>query len=302
MRVIVTGGTGLIGKPLVAELAKSYEVVVLSRSPEKHSSSMPSGVKMVKWDGMTTAGWGELVDGAYGIINLAGAGIADARWSKARKELIIDSRVNAGRAVVDAVRDAAVKPKVVLQSSAIGFYGDRGDEILTERSSAGSDFTAEVCIPWEQSTAEVAEMGVRHVIMRTGIVLSMRGGALPRLMLPINLAGGKLGDGTQWMSWIHIGDEVAAICALLADAESEGIYNLTAPNPLQNRRVVQKIAMVMGKLALFPAPAFAIKAALGEMSDVVLKGQRVIPERLVKQGYSFRFTDIETALRDIIPT
>lgn len=301
MRIIITGGTGLIGKPLSAELAKDYEVVVLSRSPERHKDDMPSGVKLLKWDAKTAEGWGELVDGAFAVINLAGAGIADARWSEPRKELIMQSRLNAGRAVVEAIAAAETKPKVLLQASAVGYYGDRGDERLTERSSAGTGFAAEVCVPWEASTAEVEAMGVRRVILRTGIVLSMQGGALPKLTLPFQFfAGGPLGDGSQWMPWIHIDDQVHAMRHLMEDKEAAGPYNIVAPAPVPNRQMAQKVGIVMGKPTILPAPSFALKLVLGEMSAVVLDGQRALPERLSKQGYRFRYADVETALRALI--
>ena len=301
MRIIITGGTGLIGRSLVSNLAKDYEVVVLSRSPEKHQQNMPSSVKLVQWDAATAAGWGELADGAFAIINLAGAGIADKRWSEERKQLLLVSRLSAGRAVVEAVTQAEQKPKVVMQASAVGYYGDRGDEILTERSTAGNDFPAQISVPWEQSTASVADMGVRHIIIRTGIVLSTKGGALPKLTLPYNFfAGGPMGDGTQWMPWIHLEDEIRAIRFLMEDADAEGVYNLCAPAPVMNKVVAQKLGLVMDRPALVKAPAFALKLALGEMSAVVLHGQRVIPERLIAEGYKFRFSDVETALRDLI--
>ncbi len=300
-RVIITGGTGLIGRKLVTRLSADYDVVVLSRSPKKYADSMPKGVELVEWDAATADGWGQLADGAHAIINLAGAGIADKRWSDERKQLIIESRQKSGEAVVAAVASAAKKPAVILQASAVGFYGGRGDEILTERSSAGEDFTATVCQAWESSTAAIDETGVRRVVMRIGIVLSQRGGALPKMMTPFNLGvGGHMGTGYQWMPWIHIDDLAEAVVYLLADPDAAGIYNLTAPAPVVNRTFTQKLAIVLKKPAIFFVPTFALRVALGEMADVVLKGQRAIPKNLVKRGFKFRFTDIETAIRDVI--
>lgn len=300
-RVIITGGTGLIGKPLSANLAKDYEVVVLSRNPDKYKDAMPAGVKLVAWDAKTAEGWGDLVNGAFAIINLAGAGIADGRWTAERKDLILQSRLDAGKAVLEAVTQASDKPTVVVQASGVGFYGNRGDEQLTERSQAGSGYVTDVCVPWEASTAPVAEMGVRHVIARTGIVLTTKGGALPKLMLPFQLyVGGGLGDGAQWMSWIHIDDQVLALRHLMEHPEAQGAFNFTAPTPIPNRLMTQKLGIVMDKPVLVSAPAFGLRLALGEMSDVVLHSQRALPEKLTKSGYKFRYTDVETALRDLI--
>ena len=302
MRVIITGGTGLIGKQLASNLSDQYEVVVLTRSPEKQQNSMPSAIKLVRWDGKSTDGWGELADGAFAIINLAGAGIADKRWTDARKKLIIDSRVNAGHAVVAAVEQATQKPQVVLQASAVGYYGNqRGDEILTEQSAIGQGFTAEVSAPWEASSKAVEAMNVRRVVLRTGIVLSKHGGALPQMSLPFKFfVGGKLGDGKQWMPWIHIADQVAAMRFLLEDSSADGVFNLTAPEPVTNQAMTQKIGTVLKRPAFFSVPRFMLQLLLGEMADIVVEGQRAIPQRLLAQGYQFQYDDVETALRAVL--
>ena len=301
--VIITGGTGLIGQALSKSLVDDgYEVTVLSRNPS--GKTVPGGVNITKWDAKTADGWGELADGAYAIVNLAGANIADGLfrpWNDKRKELILSSRLNAGQAVVSAVREAKNKPQVVLQASAVGYYGDRRADILTENSRAGSDFPAEVSKQWEPSTAEVEEMGVRRVTTRIGVVFSMDGGALPKLVTPFKFfAGGPLGDGTQWTSWVHIDDCVRGMKFLLEDPSAQGVYNLTAPIPVMNYYIAERIGTVLERPALLPAPSFPIKMIFGEMSTIVLDGQRVMPERLIKQGFKFRYADVETALRDLL--
>ena len=300
-KVVITGGTGLIGKALSAELANDYEVVILSRNPKKYAKSMPANVQLVLWDAVSADGWAEHADGAHAIINLAGAGIADARWTPARKELIINSRVNAGKAVVQAIEQAQIKPQVLLQASAVGYYGNREAEVLDETSAPGTDFMADVVQQWEASTTQVDEMGVRRAVMRIGVVLSNDGGALPKLVMPFGLfAGGGLGSGEQYMSWIHEYDLIRSIRMLMEDGAANGVYNLTAPAPVENITMARKIGTVLGKPSLLSAPAIALKLLMGEMSAVVLDGQRVIPIRLKQQGYRFRYADVETALRNLL--
>lgn len=302
MRVVITGGTGLIGKPLVENLSNGYDVVVLSRSPEKHKGTMPNGVKLVEYDPYSAETFAAQVDGAYAVINLAGAGIADKRWSKERKQLIIDSRVDVGKSVTEAIRRAAAKPKVLLQASAVGFYGDRDNEVLTERSVGGEGFLADVVRQWEASTAAVDGMDVRRIILRTGVVLSPDGGALPQLMLPFKFGvGGNLGDGEQWLPWIHINDQVRAMRWLLENPNAQGVYNLSAPAPMKNTTVTQKLGTVLNRPTFVPAvPQFALKLLLGEMAAVVLESNRVIPTRLSNEGFAFQYADLETALRDLL--
>ncbi len=300
MRIIITGGTGLIGRPLAAELAGAgHEVIVLSRNPARAAGLAP-GVQVVKWDGRTADGWGQLADGAGAIVNLAGEGIADSRWNEARKRSIRESRVQAGQAVVQAVQAAQQKPQVVVQASAVGYYGPRGPEIIDESAPAGNDFLAQVCVDWEASTAPVEALGVRRAIARTGIVLSLAGGALPKMLLPFKFfAGGKIGSGQQGFPWIHLNDEVAALRFLLENPQASGPFNLAAPNPPTNAEFVKAIGEAMGRPSAIPAPAFALKLGFGEMSTVLLDGQRTAPRRLLDLGFQFRFTDPVVALRDL---
>ena len=301
MRVIITGGTGLIGQALTQSLAADgHEVIVLSRNPDK-VSGLPQGARAVKWDGRSAQGWGQLADGADAIVNLAGESIAAGRWSEARKQSILQSRVEAGRAVVDAVKAATRKPRVVVQSSAVGFYGPRGSEKIAEDASAGHDFLASVCRAWEASTAELESLGVRRVIIRTGVVLDKNGGALPQMMLPFKLfAGGPLGGGRQGFPWIHLADEVAAIRFLIDQPSASGVFNLSAPNPLSNAQFGRVLGKVLGRPSFMPTPGIAMKMMFGEMSTLLLDGQFEIPQRLQQLGFTFRFADAEATLRDVL--
>ncbi len=301
MRVLITGGTGLIGRALAANLAADgHEVILLSRAPER-TTALPAGVRAERWDGRTAEGWAALADGADAIVNLAGENIAAGRWTAERKRRIRESRVNAGRAVVQAVEAVAHKPRVVIQASAVGYYGPRGDEEVTEETPPGDDFLAQVTIEWEASTAPVEALGVRRVIVRTGVVLSAEGGALPRMLLPFKLfLGGPLGSGRQWFPWIHVADEVAAIRFLMEREAATGPFNLTAPNPLTNAGFSRVVGQVLGRPALTPTPALALRLIFGEMATILLDGQRAIPRRLLDLGFTFHFPKAKAALQDLL--
>jgi uncharacterized protein (TIGR01777 family) len=306
-RVLIPGGSGLIGRALSAELvAHGYDVVVLSRKPER-VGNLPDGVRVVRWDARTAKGWGHLADGARAIVNLTGASIAGegffpSRWTDEQRRVIRESRLNSSRAVVEAVARAEQRTRVVVQASGVGYYGFHGDEVLTEEAGPGDDwaarFTAE---EWEPATARVEEMGVRRVIARTGIVLSAEEGALPRLLLPFRLfAGGPLGSGKQWYSWIHLRDEARTLRFLIENEEASGAFNLTAPNPVTNGELAKRIGRVMGRPSFIPVPGFAMRLAFGEVAEVVLQGQRAVPQRLLDLGFEFDFPEAEAALQDLL--
>ena len=301
MRTIITGGSGLIGRALAAELAAAeHEVIVLSRTPGR-VSGLPAGARAVGWDGRSAEGWQDLADGATAIVNLAGESIAAGRWTAARKQRIADSRHQAGAAVVQAVASATTRPQVVIQGSAVGYYGPRGDETITEDSAPGDDFLAQVCVPWETSTEEVERLGVRRAIIRTGIVLSRDGGALPQMMLPFRLfAGGPLGSGRQGFPWIHLADEVSAIRWLIEREDASGPFNLAAPETLTNAEFGRVLGRVMRRPSFMPTPGFALRLVLGELSTLLLDGQRQVPQRLLDHGFTFRFPTAEAALRDLL--
>lgn len=306
MRIIITGGTGLIGTALARRLAAANDdIIILSRNPDK-ATGLPAGVKAVKWDGRTAQGWGHLADGAKAIINLAGASIAGdgfipSRWTEKRKKLIMDSRVQAGQAVVEAVNAAATKPELVVQSSAVGYYGPHGDETLSEATGPGNDFLAQVCQAWERSTQPVVQQGVRLVVIRTGVVLSTQGGAFPLLLLPHKLfAGGLMGSGKQWLPWIHLEDEVRAIQFLIENSQAQGVFNVCAPEPVTNRQMSQTIGQAISRPSFLPVPGFALKLLLGEAASLVLDGQRQIPQRLTQSGFPFSHPDLLPAIRHLV--
>lgn len=300
-RVLVTGGSGLIGRALCAELAVAgYEVVVLSRTPER-VSGLPAGARAVGWDGASADGWAAEADGARAIINLAGENLAAGRWTAARKRRILDSRLAATRAVVEAIERAATRPEVLLQGSGIDYYGSPGDEPVDESSPWGTGFLAGVTAEWEAASAPAEGLGVRRVLLRTAMVLAADGGALPKLALPFRLfVGGPAGSGRQWVPWIHLADEVAAICFLLEHPEAAGPFDLAAPEPVTNAELSRTLARVLGRPCVFRAPAFALRLALGEMADMVLTGRRALPRRLEELGFSWRHPNLEEALEDLL--
>ncbi len=299
MRIMITGGSGLIGRALVDSLAQAgHEVIVLSRTPET-VKNLPKNARAEKWDGQSAQGWSQWIDGNTAIVNLAGATISK-RWTESHKQAIRESRLKAGRAVVEAVKAASQKPAVVVQSSAVGYYGPRGSEEIGEEVSAGSDFLASVAKDWEGSTAELEQLGVRRVIVRTGVVLDKRGGALPLMALPVKmLVGGPLAGGKQYLPWIHLDDEVAAIRFLIENSTAKGAYNLSAPQPLTNAEFTKVLGKVLGRPTFMPTPGFALKLVLGQMSALVLDGQRQMPKRLLAAGFKFKFSDAASALRAI---
>jgi uncharacterized protein len=300
MRVVITGGSGLIGRALVSDLsAAGYETVVLSRWPER-VGGLPAGARAVGWDGASAAGWGELAAGAA-IVNLAGANLAAGRWTVRRKRLLSESRLRATAAVVAVAGAVEPRPAVLLQSSAVGYYGPTGDEPIAEEHAPGDDFLSRLCVAWEDASGGVEEAGVRRVLLRTGVVLATEGGALPKMALPFRLfAGGPVGDGRQWLAWIHLADMVGAMRFLLESDEARGAFNLSAPTPVTNRDLAHALGRVLHRPSILPTPAFALRLALGEMASVLLTGQRAVPQRLLAAGYRFRFTDLEAALADLL--
>jgi uncharacterized protein (TIGR01777 family) len=302
MRVIITGATGFIGRALTKELLEAgYEVVVLSRNPKTGGRLSNRRFSVVRWDGMSGEGWGAYAEGAYAIINLAGESISSGRWTKKRKQMILKSRLNAGKAVVEAIKQAREKPRVVIQASAIGYYGSRWDEVLDESSSPGSGFLCEVAQQWESSTKEVQSLGVRHVIIRTGIVLGPDGGAFPHIVRPFRFfVGGPLGSGNQWFSWIHLHDETKAIRFLMEKGHLHGVFNLTSPGTLQQKDFSKILGKTMRRPSWLRVPGFLLYLFIGEMAEaLLLSGQRVVAKRLLEAGYNFRYPDAESTLQNI---
>ncbi|MFK7801682.1 MAG: TIGR01777 family oxidoreductase [Anaerolineae bacterium] len=300
MRIIIPGGSGLIGRELVSSLTdKGYEVVVLSRSPER-VKGLPKGARAEKWDGKSAEGWGHLADGAKAIINLAGAGIGDKRWTDERKKLILDSRLLTTEAVIDAIKQAKTKPEVLIQGSAVGYYGSRGDEELTEQSAPGSDFLAEVTTAWEAAAEPAADL-TRLVYLRTGVVLSTQGGALPKMILPFKLfAGGPYGNGGMWFPWIHIDDQIRATIWLMENEKAVGAFNISSPSVVRNRTFARTLGKVLSRPSFIPTPAIALNTLLGEMSVLLLGSQRTSSEKLVEAGFEFKFDQPLRAVKDIV--
>jgi uncharacterized protein (TIGR01777 family) len=302
VRVVIAGGTGLIGRALSTELAAeadSHEVIVLSRAPER-ATDLPRGTQAVRWDARTVDGWASLVDGADAIVNLAGVSTL-GWWTAERKRRMRESRLNAGQALVEAVARARIKPRVLIQASGVGYYGFAGDTVLTEASAPGDDFSARLAVDWEASTAPVHDMGVRHVVTRSGLVFSRRGGAFPLMLLPFRFfLGGSMGSGKQWFPWIHIADEVRAMRFLIAEERAHGPHNLTAPDLLTHLELMRALGRAMRRPSLLRVPAFAVRLVLGQMSTLLLYGQRAVPRRLLDLGFEFRFPTADGALQDLL--
>jgi uncharacterized protein (TIGR01777 family) len=302
MRVIITGATGFIGRALCRELHKDYEVIALSRSVEGTNRSIGDVAKVVPWDAKTSTGWDQEVDGSLAVINLAGENLGAGRWTHARKSRILQSRLDSTKAIIETLKRVQNKPKVVILASAIGYYGPRQDEQLDETAAPGDGFLADVCRQVEGFADQIEALGVRCIVIRTGVVLGRDGGALSKLAMPFRFyLGGHLGSGRQWFSWISLEDEVAAIRFLMENDQLRGVFNLTAPQPVTMKEFCRILGKVLNRPAWLSVPAFAARLALGEMADeMLLSGQRVLPGRLPASGFKFKYPDLKKALSDIL--
>jgi len=303
MRVVIAGGSGFLGGALIGRLARDgHQVVVLSR--DASSGSGPPGVRTVHWTPNGQSGeWAREIDGADAVINLAGAGIADKRWTADRKRLLHDSRVLSTRSLAEALRQVSDRPGVFVQASAVGFYGahENGAE-FDESSSPGADFLAQLSVAWEGEAHPIDALGCRLVFMRTGIVLSKDGGALAKMLPPFRFfVGGRIGSGRQVMSWIHLDDWVGMVVWALTNPAVHGPINGTAPHPVTNAELARAIGRALHRPSLAPVPPIALKIAFGEMASVMLlQGQRVRPRRATELGYQFRYEDIDAAMADAV--
>ncbi|RPJ38591.1 MAG: TIGR01777 family protein [Planctomycetaceae bacterium] len=302
MRVIIAGATGFIGQALCRELRGDYELVALTRDARRAASVVKESAKIVEWDARTTSGWTGQAEGAYAIINLAGESLAEGRWTPSQKMSILQSRTNSANAISDAVEGARNRPGVVIQASAVGYYGSRGDETLTEDSAPGEGFLAEVCRKTEVIAARVGRQNVRHVQLRSGIVLAQEEGALPRMMRPFRFfLGGWVGSGSQWLSWISLQDEIRAIRFLMENPNLQGPFNLTSPRPVTMKEFSRILGRVLRRPAWTRLPAFAARLTFGEMADeVLLASQQAIPKRLQEAGFKFNYVDLRNALEAIV--
>ncbi len=299
MRIVVSGSSGLIGSALVPFLTTSgHGVIHLLRS----TSPTPSLGESWSWDPERGTVLSVGREPPEAVVHLAGENIAAARWTERQKAAIRDSRVKGTRLLCDLVARYSPPPKVLVCASAVGYYGDRGDEILKEESASGSGFLPDVCREWEAATQPAVERGIRVINLRTGVVLSPSGGALAKMLTPFKLgAGGVMGRGRQYMSWIALDDVVGAIHFALSNESLRGPVNAVAPNPVTNREFTQTLGRVLSRPTLFPMPAFAARLALGEMADaLLLASTRVEPARLLASGFTFRYADLEGALRHLL--
>ncbi|MEJ5223126.1 MAG: TIGR01777 family oxidoreductase [Anaerolineales bacterium] len=299
MNILITGGTGMIGSALAqALIAEGHKVWVLTRSPG--GGRIPAGAQPLGWDGRTPRGWGERLSEMDAVVNLAGATIGQWPWTAARKRVLVESRVQAGRAVAQAIEAASPRPKVLIQSSGINYYGLRGEERIGEDAPPGHDFLGRLAAEWEESSRSVEALGVRRVVVRTAIVLDAHAGVLPLMALPVRLfAGGPLGSGKQGLPWIHLHDQVDALRFVLENEQAAGAFNFCAPEVVSSGQFIRTLARVLRRPYWLPAPAFALKLALGGMSETLLHGQFAEPRRLLALGYNFKFPSLESALRDI---
>ena len=294
MHFLITGGTGLIGSALCTSLlAKGHQITVLTRAVRvsgMRDVSLISRLKQISSH--------EKIDA---VVNLAGAQLVGKRWSQRRKREIEKSRIELTENLVDWLCKREQRPEVLISGSAIGFYGDRGNEQITEESSGGNDYGAELCRRWEQAAGKAADCGIRVCCIRTGLVLSKEGGMLRQLLLPFKLnLGSTIGSGDQWMSWIHIDDEVAIIEKLATDRQCTGPYNLTAPFAERNKDFTQKLATALRRRSFLRTPAFIIHLLLGESGELLTGGQKVNPSRLQQLGYSFRYPGLDSALKNLL--
>jgi uncharacterized protein len=306
MRILIAGGSGMIGRRLTSLLIDNGDTVtILSRDPAK-VKEMPGRVKTLRWDGKTVQDWGKEIENTDAVVNLtgenlSGEGMFPNRWTRERKERLLSSRVNSGKVLTEAIEMAGHKPSVFIQASGIGYYGVSQDKTFTEEDSAGNDFMAALSKEWEASSAPVESQGLRRVVIRNGVVLSTTGGALRPILLQYKLfAGGPLGSGKQVYSWIHIDDEAGAIRFLILQESARGAFNLTAPNPATNNEFGRTVGKVMRRPHYFPIPSFTMHLAFGEVASMVLEGQRVIPKKLLELGYVFRFPVLEGAVSDLL--
>jgi uncharacterized protein (TIGR01777 family) len=308
MRVFVAGGTGLVGTRLVGKLrARGDEVVVLTRRPDDAREKFGETCRIVDGDPMKQGGWMDAVADCDAVVNLVGENVFARRWWKWFKELLRTSRIQSTQNIVAALAKSPTTPqgrsKTLVNASAIGYYGPRGDEEVDETASPGDDFLAQLCIEWEQAAQAAATWGVRTVIVRVGVVLDRAGGALKEMSRPFKMfVGGPVGSGRQYFSWIHHEDLTGVILLALDNEQAAGPMNGTAPNPVTNREMAKALGRVLHRPSFMKAPRFMLRLMLGEVADIITTGQRVLPRRALSLGYSFKFPEIEGALRDVLAT
>ena len=304
MKIAITGATGLVGSRLVAQLNQvGHQIVVFTRNPSNAQKVFPtssfSNLEVVQYQPQESGAWQQKVSGCDAVINLAGEPIAE-RWSPQQKEAIMASRQLGTRKLVEAIAMAEQKPQVLVSGSAIGYYGTSETTVFDESSRSGVDFLAQVCKNWEVEAQKVKEYGVRLVILRIGIVLA-NGGALGKMIGPFKMfAGGPIGSGKQWFSWIHRDDLVGLIVRAVENDSMSGVYNATAPNPVRMGKLCQTLGEVMNRPSWLPVPDFVLELLLGDGAIVVLEGQQVLPKQTQQMGFNYQYPELKPALADIV--
>ena len=301
MKIAIAGATGFVGSRLVEQLqSQGHQIVILTRSPQQASNRFPQA-EIVGYNPLKSGEWQAAISGCDAVINLAGEPIAEKRWTLDHKRVILESRKLGTEKIVEAIAQATVKPPVLINASAIGYYGTSETSKFDETSPAGTDFLAQVCTAWEAAAQAATVSGTRVVILRLGIVLGENGGVLGKMLAPFSaFVGGPIGSGKQWFSWIHRDDVVKLIIAAITDPQIQGVYNATAPNPVTMETFAQTLGTVMSRPSWLPVPNFALEALLGEGAIVVLQGQQVIPTQTLAQGFEFQYPTLQPALAAIL--
>lgn len=302
MKIFITGGTGFLGRNLIEELiAENHEVTVLTRSEKTAKNVLGQGsVKIIEGDPTKPGDWQQAIDGTDAVINLCGEKILDKKWNNEVKQKLLHSRIPPTNHIVEAIASAGKKPKVFISGSAIGYYSDRGSAIVTEQDMRGHDFAAQLCQAWEDAANKASTM-TRVVFIRTGLVLAKKGGALEEMVRPFKyFAGGPIGSGAQYMSWIHIKDHIEIVKMCLTNDTISGPVNLTAPNPVTNSEFTNALGKAMHRPSWLRVPPFMLKLMFGEGASLLLEGQRVIPQKALNAGYNFKFSDVESAIRNCL--
>ena len=299
MNLVITGASGFIGSHLVEHLSKQFHTVkLLSRNPPLRQNAPKK--EWLAWKPGVSGPWEQAIDGADGIINLAGEPIAGKRWSEAQKQELRASRINATKSLASAIAKANAKPRFLISSSAVGYYGPHGDEILTEESSPGNDFLSRLCVEWEDEARKAETYGVRVALVRTGIVLGKGKGALAKMVPPFKIfMGGPLGSGKQWMPWIHIDDHIGLLSFLMEKDNASGAFNGTAPDPVTMEEFSKALGEALNRPSWAGVPASVLSMLLGEMADMLLTGQRALPQAALKLGYHFKYPKVREALESL---
>lgn len=302
MRIAITGATGLVGHALTGKLIdRGDSVVALTRDPERALAGLPEGTEAEPWIVGEPVSLAPVLDGLDAVVNLAGEPVFGRRWNRKVREELRRSRIEGTRTVVEAMRTAKAPPRVLVNASAIGYYGHREEPAITEAEPPGDDFLARLCVDWEAEAARACELGARVVMLRIGLVLAAEGGALAKMLPPLKMfVGGRLGNGRQGTAWIHVDDLVGLILHALDEQTIEGPMNATAPNPLSNAEFTRALGRVIHRPVWLPAPKFALRLVVGPAAGILTTGQFVVPEKALATGYEFRFPQAEGALRDLL--